>query len=96
MKNVFQNLVLSAAALAIIVFAVAPASAAKVKAVGCSADSIAKAASIVDGLPDTDANKLVGHKEMTDANQALVNGKMGECAMHVNKVMHMGMTKPAS
>jgi hypothetical protein len=38
----------------------------------------------------------VGYKEMTDANEALVGGKMGECAVHLNKVMHMTPAKPAS
>ena len=95
MKNIFGSSLLTAAALAAIMFA-APAQAAKMKAVGCSGDSIAKAESMVDALPDGDANKLTGYKEMTDANEALVNGKMGECAMHVNKVMHMAPAKPAS
>jgi hypothetical protein len=51
---------------------------------------------MVDAMPDTDTNKQVGYKEMTDANEALVGGKMGECAMHLNKVMHMTPAKPAS
>ena len=73
-----------------------PASAAKMHAAGCSSDSIAKAEATVDAMPDTDANKQMGYKEMTDANEALVSGKMGECAMHLNKVMHMMPAKPAS
>lgn len=97
MKNLIRKLVPPAATIAAITFAVTPASAAKMHAmVGCSGDSMAKAAAMVDGMPDTDTNKQTGYKEMTDANEALVSGKMGECAMHLNKVMHMTPAKPAS
>jgi hypothetical protein len=96
MKNIVRKLVLPAAAIAAITFAAAPAPAAKMHAAGCGGDSIAKAEATVDALPDTDSNKQRGYKEMTDANEALVSGKMGECAMHLNKVMHMMPAKPAS
>ncbi len=96
MKNIVRQLVLPVAAIAAIAFAAAPASAAKMHAAGCSGDSIAKAEATVDAMPDTDTNKQMGYKEMTDANEALVSGKMGECAMHLNKVMHMMPAKPAS
>ena len=96
MRNIIRNLVLPVAALAAIAFATLPASAAKMQAVGCSGDSIAKAEATVDAMPDTDANKQTGYKEMTDANEALVSGKMGECAMHLDKVMHMTPAKPAT
>jgi len=97
MKNIFRQLVLPAAAIAAIAFTTLPASAAKMHAAaGCSSDNIAKAEAIVDGLPDTDTNKQTGYKEMTDANEALVGGKMGECAAHLSKVMHMTPAKPAS
>jgi hypothetical protein len=97
MKKIVRNLVLPTAAIAAIAFAAAPASAAKVHAMtGCSGDSIAKAEATVDAMPDTDTNKQTGYKEMTDANEALVSGKMGECAMHLNKVMHITPAKPAS
>jgi hypothetical protein len=74
MKKTFRNLVLPAAAFAAIALATAPASAAKMRAVGCSGDNIAKAEATVDAMPDTDANKQMGYKEMTDANEALVSG----------------------
>jgi hypothetical protein len=96
MKNIFRHLVLPAAAIAAIAFTAVPASAAKMRAAGCSSDSIAKAEATVDAMPDTDANKQMGFKEMTDANEALVSGKMGECAVHLNKVLHMSPAKPAS
>jgi len=96
MKNIFQQLVLPAAAIAAIAFTTLPASAAKMRAAGCSSDNIAKAEAAVDAMPDTDTNKQMGFKEMTDANEALVSGKMGECAVHLNKVLHMTPAKPAS
>ena len=95
MKSIFR-LVLPVAAVAAIAFTAVPASAAKMHAAGCSSDNIAKAEAMVDGMPDTDTNKQMGYKEMTDANEALVSGKMGECAMHLSKVMHMTPAKPAS
>jgi hypothetical protein len=96
MKNIFRHVVLPAAAIAAIAFTTLPASAAKMHAAGCSSDAIAKAEAAVDAMPDTDANKQMGFKEMTDANEALVGGKMGECSMHLSKVMHMAPAKPAS
>jgi len=96
MKNIFKHLVLPAAAIAAIAFTALPTSAAKMHAAGCSSDNIAKAEAVVDAMPDTDANKQMGFKEMTNANEALVGGKMGECAVHLNKVLHMTPAKPAS
>ena len=95
MKNFIRQLVLPAAAIAAIAFAAAPASAAKMRAMGCSSDSLAKAESTVDNMSDGDANKLTGYKEITDASDALSMGNPGECAMHLNKVMHMTPAKPA-
>ena len=95
MKSIYR-LVLPVAAVAAIAFTAVPASAAKMHAAGCSSDNIAKAEAMVDGMPDTDTNKQMGYKEMTDANEALVSGKMGECAMHLGKVMNMAPAKPAS
>ena len=96
MNKTFHFTLLVAASLAAIAFAATPASAAKMKATGCSSDAIAKAEAMIDGMPDADTNKQVGYKEMTDANEALVSGKMGECAVHLNKVMHMTPAKPAT
>ena len=96
MKNIYRHLVLPAAAIAAIALTTLPASAAKMHAASCSSDNIAKAEAMVDGMPDTDTNKQTGFKEMTDANEALVGGKMGECAMHLRKVMHMTPAKPGS
>jgi hypothetical protein len=96
MKNIYRHLVLPAAAIAAIALTTLPASVAKMHAAGCSSDNIAKAEAMVDGMPDTDTNKQMGYKEMTDANEALVSGKMGECAVHLGKVMHMTPAKPAS
>jgi len=95
MNKTFHSSLLVVASLAAIAFAATPASA-KMRAVGCSSDAIAKAEAMVDGMPDTDTSKQMGYKEMTDANEALVSGKMGECAVHLNKVMHLTPAKPAS
>ena len=84
--------VLAASAIA---FAAAPASAAKMRGAGCDSATLAKAEAMVEAIPDADPSKQKGFKEMTDANEALVAGKMSECAMHVNAVMHMAPSKPA-
>jgi hypothetical protein len=81
---------LGAAAMAAVVFAVAPASAAKM--MGCGGDNMMKVETTVEGMPDGDA-KWQSYKEMTAANAAYLDGHMGECSMHLSKAAHMGMMK---
>ena len=88
-----KRTMLAAAALAAIAFAATPVSATKMRGTACSGDNLAKAETMVTALPDGDANKMKGNKEMTDANEAFSSGKMSECAMHLNAVMHMGASK---
>ena len=81
---------LGAAAMAAVVFAVAPASAAKM--MGCSGDNLAKTETMVESMADGDA-KWVSYKEITAAQSALLEGHMGACSMHLSKAAHMGMIK---
>jgi hypothetical protein len=84
---------LGAAAMAAVVFAVAPASAAKMAAMGCSGPNLAKTETMVEVMADGDA-KWDSYKEMTAAQTAMLDGRMGQCAMHLSKAAHdAGMTK---
>jgi hypothetical protein len=83
---------LGAAAMAAVVFAVAPASAAKMTMMGCGGDNMMKVESSVESMPDGDA-KWQSYKEITAANTAYSDGHMGECSAHLSKAAHMGMMK---
>jgi hypothetical protein len=84
------NKLLGAAAMAAVVFAVAPASAAKM--MGCGGDNMMKVETMVEGMPDGDA-KWQSYKEITAANAAYLDGHMGACSEHLSKAAHMGMMK---
>ncbi len=82
---------IGAAALAAVAFAVAPAQAAKMGA-GCSGANLAKTEAAVEAMADGDG-KFMAQKEMSLAQDAMLNGKMGACSMHLTKAMHAGMAK---
>jgi len=77
---------LGAAAVAAVVFATAPAFAAKTGGGGCSGPNLEKVESTLDAIADGD-NKLVADKEIAEAQTALLAGKMGVCATHLAKAM---------
>jgi hypothetical protein len=81
---------LGAAAVAALVFATVPASAARME--GCSGSNLMKTETGIEAMADGDA-KNVAFKEITDAQTALLSGKMGVCAMHLTKAMHAGDMK---
>ena len=37
--------------------------------------------------------KMMAQKEVAQAQDAMLSGKMGACAMHLTKAMHSGMMK---
>ena len=73
-----------------VAFAVAPASAAHMG--GCSGENLAKAESMVDVMADGEG-RSTAQKEIAMAQTAMLDGKMGACAMHLSKAMHAGMMK---
>jgi hypothetical protein len=75
-----------AAAVAIAV----PAHAAKMG--GCSSPNLEKAETQIENMADGDG-KWAAQKEVALAQDAMLNGKMGACGMHLSKAMHMGMGK---
>jgi hypothetical protein len=85
------NKLLAAAAVAAIAYAASPANAAKVSA-GCSAENLSKTESMVEAMADGDA-KIAAQKEISAAQDAMLAGKMGACAAHLNKAAHVGGAK---
>ena len=76
--------------MAAVILAVAPASAAKMG--GCSGENLMKTESMIDNMADG-PDRITSQKEIAMAQTAMLDGKMGACAVHLNKAMHMGMTK---
>ncbi len=81
---------LGAAAMAAVAYAVVPASAAKMA--GCSGENLAKTESAIETMADGEG-KIVAQKEVAQAQDALLSGKMGACAAHLSKAMHVGAMK---
>ena len=76
--------------MAAVILAVAPASAAQMG--GCSGGNLTKTESMIEAMADGDG-KMMAQKEVAMAQTAMLDGKMGACAMHLSKAMHAGMMK---
>jgi hypothetical protein len=87
------NKLLGAAAMAAVILAVAPASAANMG--GCSGANLTKTESSIDAMADG-PERVMGQKEIALAQTAMLDGKMGACAMHLSKAMHVGAMNQAS
>ena len=85
-----SNKLLGAAAIAAFILAVQPASAAKMG--GCSGENLTKTESMIEAMADGEG-KMAAQKEMAQAQDAMLSGKMGACAAHLSKAMHVGMMK---
>jgi len=85
-----SNKLLGAAAMAAVLLAVQPASAAKMG--GCSGENLSKTESMIEAMADG-AGKMTAQKEVSQAQEAMLSGKMGACAAHLSKAMHAGMGK---
>jgi hypothetical protein len=83
------NKLLGAAAMAAVVCAVVPASAA---GVGCSSANLTKTETAVDAMADGES-RSAAQKEIAMAQEAMLSGKMGVCGMHLSKAMHTSMMK---
>jgi hypothetical protein len=84
------NKLLGAAAMAAVILAVAPASAAGMS--GCSGPNLTKTEAMIDAMADG-PNRAMGQKEIAMAQTAMLDGKMGACAMHLHHAMQVGMMK---
>jgi hypothetical protein len=88
MESNMINKLLGAAAMAAILTATVPAFAAG----GCSGANLTKTESMVDTMADG-PGRMMAQKEVAMAQTAMLDGKMGACAMHLGKAMHAGMMK---
>ena len=85
------NKLLAATAMAAMAYAVSPADAARVKA-GCSGDNLSKTETMIENMADGEG-KIAAQKEIAAAQDAMLSGKMGACAAHLSKAMHVGTAK---
>ena len=77
------NKLLAAAAMAAIAYATCPANAAKVQA-GCSGGNLTKVESMIEAMADGEG-KFAAQKEIAPAQDAMLSGKMGACASHLEQ-----------
>jgi len=85
------NKLIAAAVMAAIAYAVVPANAARVGA-GCSGSNLEKTETAIEAMADG-GGKIAAQKEIAMAQDAMLNGKMGACGMHLSKAAHIGMAK---
>jgi hypothetical protein len=85
-SNMIKKL-LGAAAMAAMIYPTVPASAAHVA--GCSGGNLEQTESAVEVMADG-PGKIVAQREIAQAQDALLGGKMGACAMHLSRAMHPG------
>jgi hypothetical protein len=90
MESNMINKLLGAAAMAAVICAAVPASAASMG--GCSGGNLTKTESMIEAMADGDG-KTMAQKEVAMAQTAMLDGKMGACAAHLGKAMHAGMMK---
>ena len=86
-----MKMYLGAAALAVVAFAVQPADAAKMMG-GCSGTNLSKTETMIETMAEGPA-KIMAQQEIATAQTAMLDGKMGQCAVHLNKAMHADMMK---
>jgi hypothetical protein len=79
---------LGAAAMAATAYAFVPAYAAHIHhaGVGCSGDNFAKAEGEVETMADG-PGKFMAEKEIAQAQEAMLSGKMSGCAMHLSQAL---------
>lgn len=85
------NKLLAVTAIAAVTYAASPADAARMKA-GCSGENLGKTETMIEAMADGEG-KIAAQKEMAAAQDAMLNGKAGACAMHLSKAMQAGTMK---
>ena len=76
-----------AAAMAAVACAVVPAYAANT--IGCSGANLEKTESATEAMADG-PGKFAAEREIEQAQEALLDGKMPSCAMHLSRAAHAG------
>jgi hypothetical protein len=59
---------------------------------GCSGTNLGKTESSIEAMADGEG-KMAAQKEVALAQDAMLNGKMGACGMHLSKAMQGTMAK---
>ena len=77
--------------MAAVIFTIAPASAAHMGA-GCNGATFGKTEGMIDTMADGEG-KMMAQKEIAAAQTAMLDGKMGNCAMHLHKAMEASTMK---
>jgi hypothetical protein len=90
--EMLKKLLGAAAMVAAVAYAAVPASAAKMA--GCSSENLEKTESATEAMADG-PGKFAAEKEVAQAQEALLGGKMAACAMHLSKAMHAGTMNQA-
>lgn len=85
---------LATAALAVLSTAMVTPADARMHAVGCTSENMAKAYNMSETMA-YDQQKLAMVKELAGINAAFSSGDMRTCAMHMNNAMRIGTMKPA-
>ena len=70
--------------MAAVMYSAVPASAASMG--GCSGENLTKSESMVEAMADGEG-KATAQKEVAMAQTAMLDGKMGACAVHLGKAM---------
>jgi hypothetical protein len=95
--SMFKKL-FGAAAMAAVAYTVVSASAVVAASAaqtgGCSGENLGKTESATEAMADG-AGKIAAQKEVAQAQEALLGGKMGACAMHLSRAMHAGTMNQA-
>ena len=76
--------------MAAVAFAIVPASAAHMG--GCSGDNLMKTETMIETMADGEG-KMMAQKEVAMAQTAMLDGKMGNCAMHLHRAMEASTMK---
>jgi hypothetical protein len=87
------KMLLGAAAMAAVACAAVPASAAKLT--GCSAENLERTEFATEAMADG-ASKTTAHREIAQAQQALLDSKMDACAVHLSRAIQAGALYQAS
>jgi hypothetical protein len=56
---------------------------------GCSGANLEKTETAIEAMAAGDG-KIMAQKEVAMAQTAMLDGKMGACAMHLSRAMHVG------
>ena len=89
---------LGAAAMAAVAYTVVSTSAvvavSAANTAGCSGENLGKTESATEAMADG-AGKIAAQREVAQAQEAMLGGKMGACAMHLSRAMHAGTMNQA-